>query len=71
MKTNAVETTAITLTGIGAVNWGLVQFANFNLVTFLSKAPLIGMYVEPVVYGAVAISGVFVLGSVVYEKIIK
>ena len=35
MNNKAMDCTALTLTIIGAVNWGLIGFFNFNLVAFL------------------------------------
>ena len=44
------------LAGVGALNWGLVEFLNFNLVT--SVAGLTGIdFVTTVIYALVAISG--------------
>ncbi|MFB6209580.1 MAG: DUF378 domain-containing protein [Candidatus Nanohaloarchaea archaeon] len=52
------------LAGIGAVNWGLVQFADLNLVT-----TLLGTNTLPTaaVYGLVALGGVQVLGDAVTD----
>ena len=35
MRNKAMDYTALTLSIIGAVNWGLIGFFNFNLVAFL------------------------------------
>ena len=35
MGNKALDYTALTIAIIGAVNWGLVGFFNFNLVSFL------------------------------------
>jgi uncharacterized membrane protein YuzA (DUF378 family) len=46
------------LAGVGALNWGLVEFVGFNAVEFLSfGVPAIGM----VLYGLVAVAGGFTL----------
>ena len=48
------------LTSIGSINWGLVEFADINLVT---EAGLLfgGSNLELVVYGLVAFAGVVTL----------
>ena len=38
MGNKALDYTALTIAIIGAVNWGLVGFFNFNLVSFISAA---------------------------------
>lgn len=47
--------TAVTVASVGAVNWGLVEFLDFNLV---SKIPIIP---ASIIYGAVAISGAYLI----------
>lgn len=49
------ETVVSAVAGIGAVNWGLQEFASFNIVTeLLGSSPELG-------YGAFAVAGVVVL----------
>ena len=48
------------LSSVGAINWGLTIFFNFNLVEFLAgmiKVP----YLKRVIYGLVALSGFYTL----------
>ena len=35
MKSNGLDYTALVITVIGALNWGLIGLFRFNLVTFL------------------------------------
>ena len=35
MENKAMDATALTISIIGAINWGLIGFFNFNLVSFL------------------------------------
>ncbi|MCK4265527.1 DUF378 domain-containing protein [Candidatus Babeliales bacterium] len=45
---------------IGAMNWGLVAFFGFDLVRYLTR--LLGVkYVDKILYGVIALSGVFSL----------
>ena len=48
------------LAGIGALNWGLVAFANLNLV---EKLLGMGTMASKVVYGVVGLAGVIVIVS--------
>ncbi len=55
--------TAVVLTSIGAINWGLVALFKFNLVDALFA----GMGLDKAIYVVVALSGVYVL----WHKITK
>lgn len=47
---------------VGAVNWGLVHFLNFNLVSFVARlAGPSQQLVESIIYGVVAGSGALLL----------
>ena len=48
------------LTSLGALNWGLVEFADINLVTELG-AVAGGSTLEMVIYGVIAAAGVLTL----------
>ena len=53
------------LAGVGALNWGLVAFMKFNLVEYLDT--LTGAKgLDVIVYGLVAVAGVYVLLATVY-----
>jgi len=50
------------MSAIGAINWGLAAFLNFNLVEFIhSIVPV--PYLNIIVYGIVAICGIYTLIS--------
>jgi len=55
MKMNALDYVTWVLVVVGALNWGLVGFFNYNLVTML-----FGM-LAPWVYDLVGLSGLYVL----------
>jgi len=63
MLNKIVEKIAYLLSAIGAINWGLVWFTptKFDLVVYLSN--FIGQQpmVENVLYGLIALSGIYVL----------
>ena len=50
------------LTSIGSINWGLVEFFDYNAVSQISSA-LSSPVVATVVYGAVALAGVVTLAD--------
>lgn len=50
------------ITSIGAINWGLDEFLNFNLVDYIDKVTG-GVGVGKVIYGVVALFGVLSLLS--------
>lgn len=57
-----LDTTANVLAGVGAANWGLVEFMDTNLVaTVAGYVPQFP--VATVLYGAVAASGLYVLAK--------
>ena len=41
MNSKGLDYVALTIVIIGAVNWGLIGFINFNLVSFLFGASMI------------------------------
>ena len=50
------------LSAIGAINWGLVAFLRFNLVSYVDR--LLGnVGVDKVIYAVVALAGVYALVS--------
>lgn len=59
MKMNAVDWVAIVLVIIGALNWGLVGFFNYNLITSLFSD---GTFTK-VVYDLVGLSGLWMIYS--------
>lgn len=60
-----ISYTAKLFAAIGAINWGLVAFMNFNLVAYIEM--LLGnKNVDMVIYGIVAGSGVIVLAHCLF-----
>ena len=58
MNNNAMDCTALTLTIIGAVNWGLIGFFNFNLVAFLFGSM---SWLSRIIYALVGLSGLYLI----------
>ena len=51
------------LTSVGAVNWGLLEFLEFDLVAEIGTALGYGSIVATVVYGAIAVAGLITLAD--------
>jgi len=49
------------LSAIGAINWGLVAFLNFDLVKETSKLLSMIPQLDKIIYGVVAVCGVIAL----------
>lgn len=58
MKSNGLDYTALIITVIGAVNWGLIGLFRFNLVTFLFGDMT---WISRIVYVLVGICGLYLL----------
>ncbi|MDW2800382.1 DUF378 domain-containing protein [Clostridium boliviensis] len=58
MGNKALNYTALTIAIIGAVNWGLVGFFNFNLVSFIFGSMT---WLTRIVYAVVGICGLYLL----------
>ena len=58
MKSNGLDYTALVITIIGAVNWGLIGFFNLNLVALLFGSM---SWISRIVYGLVGICGLYLL----------
>ena len=56
MRTNWLDYTLLSLVIIGAVNWGLIGFFNFDLVAFLFGEM---SWLSRIVYSLVGISGLY------------
>ena len=50
-----MDATALTISIIGAINWGLIGFFNFNLVSFLFGS------MTRIIYAIVGICGIYLL----------
>ncbi|MCI8464584.1 MAG: DUF378 domain-containing protein [Lachnospiraceae bacterium] len=58
MNSKPLDYTALALVIIGAVNWALIGFFRFNLVTFLLGDMTL---LSRIVYGVVGICGLYLL----------
>lgn len=58
MKSNGLDYTALVITVIGALNWGLIGLFRFNLVSFLFGDML---WISRIVYILVGICGLYLL----------
>ena len=58
MGNKALDCTALTIVIIGALNWGLVGFLDFNLVSFLFGSMT---WISRVIYALVGICGLYLL----------
>lgn len=58
MGSKGLDYTALTVALIGAVNWGLIGFFNFNLVAFLLGS---GTWLSRIVYAVVGICGLYLV----------
>ena len=56
MNSRALDYTALVIALIGAVNWGLIGFFQFNLVTFLFGDMV---WVTRIIYALVGICGLY------------
>lgn len=56
MNSRALDYTALVIVLIGAVNWGLIGFFRFNLVTFLFGDMV---WVTRIIYALVGICGLY------------
>lgn len=60
MDTNVIDYTALTLVIVGAVNWGLIGFFQFDLVAFLFGNMTL---LSRIVYGIVGICGLYLISA--------
>lgn len=58
MKSNGLDYTALVITVIGALNWGLIGLFRFNLVSFLFGYM---SWISRIVYILVGICGLYLL----------
>ena len=54
-----LDYTLLTLVIIGAVNWGLIGFLDFNLVHFIFRSVM----VDRIIYALVGLSGLYLLST--------
>ena len=58
MKNTALDATALTLSIIGAVNWGLIGLFKFDLVAFLFGSMTL---LSRIIYSIVGICGIYLI----------
>lgn len=58
MRNKALDYTALTIAIIGAVNWGLIGFFDFNLVSFLFGSM---SWVSRIIYALVGLCGLYLI----------
>ena len=58
MNNKALDYTTLTIAIIGAVNWGLIGFFRFNLVSFLFGDM---SWISRIIYGLVGLCGLYLL----------
>ncbi|KKR97197.1 MAG: hypothetical protein UU47_C0002G0069 [candidate division TM6 bacterium GW2011_GWE2_41_16] len=56
------------ISAIGAINWGLVAFLNFDLVKETTKLLSTVPYLDKILYGTIAVSGIFVVLSLFIKQ---
>lgn len=60
MNTKVLDTILLILVIVGAVNWGLIGFFRFNLVSFLFGNMT---WLSRVIYALVGLSGLYMLSA--------
>ena len=65
MNSKIIDYTALTIAIIGAINWGLIGFFNFNLVSFLFGG--FG-WISRIIYAVVGICGLYLVSA--YGRIV-
>lgn len=63
MRSKALDAIALTVAIIGAVNWGLIGFFDFDLVAFLFGSM---SWFSGIVYAPVGLSGLYLLTFYLY-----
>ena len=60
MNSKGFDYTALTIVIIGAVNWGLIGFFNFNLVSFLFGSM---SWISRIIYAVVGLCGLYLFNA--------
>lgn len=63
MRSKLIDGLALTIAIVGAINWGLIGFFNFDLVAFLFGSMT---WLSRIVYALVGISGLYLLTFYLY-----
>ena len=60
MNSKGFDYTALTIVIIGAINWGLIGFFNFNLVSFLFGQT---GWIRRIIYAIVGLCGIYLVSA--------
>ena len=60
MNSKGFDYTALTIVIIGAINWGLIGFFNFNLVSFLFGQT---GWISRIIYAIVGLCGIYLVSA--------
>lgn len=60
MNSKGFDYTTLTIVIIGAVNWGLIGFFNFNLVSFLFGSM---SWISRIIYAVVGLCGLYLFSA--------
>ena len=60
MNNKCLDCVALTIAIIGAVNWGLIGFFNFNLVSFLFGSM---SWISRIIYAIVGLCGLYLFSA--------
>lgn len=63
MNRKILDSIALAITIIGAINWGLIGFFDFNLVAFLFGSMT---WISRIVYALVGICGLYLISFYMY-----
>ena len=66
MSNKCLQYFTLTIAVVGAINWGLIGFFNFNLVAFLFGSM---SWLSRIIYGLVGLCGLYLLTSVSYTHL--
>lgn len=58
MRNNFLDCVALTITIIGAINWGLIGFFDFNLVAFIFGSMT---WISRIIYALVGLCGLYLI----------
>lgn len=58
----ALTILALVLVIVGAINWGLIGFFNFNLIAAIFGSSTAGLVVQRIIYALVGLAGLYGIG---------
>lgn len=65
MRNKALDYTALAISIVGAVNWGLIGFFDFNLVAFLFGSMT---WVSRIIYALVGLCGLYLISFYMNDR---